>query len=93
MSERCMVVCPSNSDDPDNWLGFVCVVPFENKRERDAWLSAHRETSCGLDILIDGGWPSPDYLREYLRGIVRDRRQQEEWERQKLRWERAGRYE
>lgn len=63
MSERCMVVCPRDSDDPVNWHGFVCAVPFENKAERATWLSVH-SGHCGFDILIDGAWPSPDHLRE-----------------------------
>jgi hypothetical protein len=86
-----MVVCPRDSDDPVNWHGFVCAVPFENKAERATWLSVH-SGHCGFDILIDGAWPSPDHLREYLRGIVYERRQQEEFERQKRNWERTGRY-
>lgn len=90
VTSRCMVVCPRDSDDPENWYGFVCAIPFEDKAERDAWLSVHREY-CGFDILIDGGWPSPDHLREYLRGIIRDQRQQQEWDRLKRLWWHTGR--
>jgi hypothetical protein len=93
LATRCMVVCPRDSDDPVNWFGFVCVVPFESKAERDAWIRHHYEaTACSFDILIDGDWLMGDQLRHFLREIVRDRRQRQEWERQKRNWERTGRY-